>query len=93
MTFEEIKKLPPLMKERIKEIDDFKNTDFSDCPELTDAQLKRLKSAYDIHPEWFDDTKTTVQITIDNDILAALKAESTEYQARINAILRKAVLG
>lgn len=30
---------------------------------------------------------------IDNDVLAALKAEGKGYQTRINAILRKEVMG
>ena len=32
-----------LSPERIAEIKAFKNTDFSDCPKLTDEELKKLR--------------------------------------------------
>ena len=93
MTLEEIKKLPPLTEKRLQEIEDFKTTDFSDCPELTDLQLRKLQPAYKVKPEWFSGKKETVQVTIDTDIIEALKAQGKEYQTFINAILRKAVFG
>ncbi|MEL3902279.1 MAG: BrnA antitoxin family protein [Treponema phagedenis] len=34
-----------------------------------------------------------MNVRIDNDVLAALKATGRGYQTRINNILRKAVLG
>ena len=55
MTLEEIKNLPPLTDERLNEIKNFQNTDFSDCPKLTDLQLKELKPARMLHPEWFNE--------------------------------------
>lgn len=55
MTLEEIKNLPPLTEERLNEIKNFQNTDFSDCPKLTDLQLKELKPARMLHPEWFNE--------------------------------------
>jgi len=36
----------PITKERLEEIKAFKNTDFSDCPELTDVQLAQLKPSH-----------------------------------------------
>ena len=33
----------PITKKRLDEIKAFKNTDFSDCPELTDEQLAQMK--------------------------------------------------
>ena len=57
MTLEEIKNLPPLTEERLNEIKNFQNTDFSDCPKLTDSQLKALKPARMLHPEWFNEKK------------------------------------
>ncbi|GMO44655.1 MAG: hypothetical protein Ta2B_25670 [Termitinemataceae bacterium] len=32
--------------ERLEEIMSFKNTDFSDCPELTDEQIKQLRPSH-----------------------------------------------
>jgi len=36
----------PITKKRLEEIKAFKNTDFSDCPELTDEQLAQMKSSH-----------------------------------------------
>jgi hypothetical protein len=36
----------PITKERLKEIKAFKNTDFYDCPELTDEQLAQMKPSH-----------------------------------------------
>ena len=36
----------PITKERLEEIIAFKNTDFSDCPELTDEQLAQMKPSH-----------------------------------------------
>ncbi|UTC78836.1 BrnA antitoxin family protein [Treponema sp. OMZ 799] len=93
MTLDEIKNLPPITEKRLQEIEDFKTTDFSDCPELTDLQLKKLQPAYSAKSEWFSGKKETIQVNIDTDIIEALKAQGKEYQTFINAILRKAILG
>lgn len=87
--------MPGLSEKEIKDLDKFKDTDLSDCPELTDAQLKQLRPMYEVHPEWYKITvaKTPVQIRIDNDVLEVLKKEGKGYQTKINAILRKYVFG
>ena len=36
----------PITKKRLKEIKAFVNTDFSDCPELTDEQLAQMKPSH-----------------------------------------------
>ena len=94
VTMEEIRNLPPLTEERIKEIKDFKE-DFSDpeCPRLTPEQINKGKRSYEVHPEWYKPRKSKITIMVDNDILAALKSEGKGYQTKINSILRKAVLG
>jgi hypothetical protein len=43
-----------LSSERISEIKAFKNTDFSDCPVMTDEELKKLRPR---HPEYFRSKK------------------------------------
>jgi uncharacterized protein (DUF4415 family) len=77
-----------LSDERIAEIRAFKNTDFSDCPELTDEQLARMKPR---HPEYFIREKEPVQINLEASILAWLKASSEDYETRINELLRQAM--
>ena len=57
MTLDEIKKLPPLSEKRKKEMEDFKNKDFSDCPKLTRDELSEFKPWYTIHPEWAETEK------------------------------------
>jgi uncharacterized protein (DUF4415 family) len=55
-----------LSPERIAEIKAFKNTDFSDCPVLTEAELKKMRPR---HPECFKPIKKAVQIRLDADVL------------------------
>lgn len=64
----------------------------SDIPEFTEEQLAEF---HPVNPEYFRITpkKQTICIKIDSDVLCALKAEGKGYQTRINAILRKAVIG
>jgi uncharacterized protein (DUF4415 family) len=78
-----------LSLERIAEIKAFKNTDFSDCPVLTDEELKRMRPK---HPEYFRPVKKAVQIRLDADVLAWFKAFGKGYQSRINAVLREVML-
>jgi len=78
-----------LSPERIAEIKAFKNTDFSDCPIMTDEELKKLRPR---HPEYFKPRKEAVQIRIDADVLAWFKAYGKGYQSRINAALRNVML-
>ncbi|MDR1948020.1 MAG: BrnA antitoxin family protein [Spirochaetaceae bacterium] len=78
-----------LSPERIAEIKAFSDVDISDCPELTDEQLKRMKPRY---PEYFRPVKKAVQIRLDADVLAWFKATGKGYQSRINAVLREVML-
>jgi uncharacterized protein (DUF4415 family) len=78
-----------LSPERIAEIQAFKNTDFSDCPIMTDEELKKLRPR---HPEYFKPVKKAVQIRLDADVLAWFKAYGKGYQSRINAALREVML-
>jgi len=74
-----------LTPERIAEIKAFKNTDFSDCPVLTEEELKKMRPR---HPEYFRPIKKAVQIRLDADVLAWFKGYGKGYQSRINAVLR-----
>jgi uncharacterized protein (DUF4415 family) len=78
-----------LSPERIAEIRAFKNTDFSDCPVMTEEELKRLRPR---HSEYFKPVKKAVQIRLDADVLAWFKAYGKGYQSRINAVLREVML-
>jgi hypothetical protein len=46
-----------LSPERIAEIKAFKDTDISDCPELTEEELKKLRPR---HPQYFEPKKQAV---------------------------------
>ena len=78
-----------LSPERIAEIKTFKNTNFSDCPVMTDEELKKLRPR---HPEYFKPRKQAVQIRLDADVLAWFKAYGKGYQSKINAELRNIML-
>jgi uncharacterized protein (DUF4415 family) len=77
-----------LSPERIAEIKAFKNTDFSDCPILTEEELKQFRPK---HPENFK-SKEVVQLPIDADVLAWFKGLGPGYERRINEVLRDAML-
>lgn len=61
--------------------------DTSDIPELTNAQLAKMK-----RPEHFRPVKKQITARLDADVLAWLKAGGKGYQSRMNAILRQAML-
>ena len=52
-----------LSSERIAEIKAFKNVDFSDCPVLTEEELKKMRPR---HPENFITEEQTVQTCLDS---------------------------
>jgi len=54
-----------LSPERIAEIKAFKNTDFSDCPIMTEEELKKLRPR---HPEYYNQKKQVVQINLDANV-------------------------
>ena len=54
-----------LSSKRIAEIKTFKNTNFSDCPVMTEEELKKLRPR---HPEYFKPRKQAVQIRLDADV-------------------------
>ena len=88
MTLDEVKKLPPLTQEEIDAARNFKNTDFSDCPAMTEQELKEFKPWYEVHPEWVKMKKGDVHTKIDLDLLDALKKGGKGYQQRLNQALR-----
>jgi len=97
MTLDELVK-NPLTEEDKKIINSAKPVITEDCPEMTASQLKNFKPWYEVLPNGnniykVSVKKTAINLRIDNDVLAALKATGKGYQTKINNILRKAVLG
>ncbi|MBP5449770.1 MAG: BrnA antitoxin family protein [Spirochaetales bacterium] len=97
MTLDDLIK-QPLSEEDKKIINESQPVVTEDCPEMSDKQLQQFKPWYEVHKNETDIynvpiKKTVVTLKIDNDVLTALKAAGDGYQARINNILRKAVLG
>ncbi|GHT59916.1 hypothetical protein FACS1894109_16720 [Spirochaetia bacterium] len=82
-------------KDRIaEEILAFKNTDFSDVPELTDEQMKKFKpSHYRPNMANFKPIKKAVYVRLDADVIEWLKSDGDGYQTRMNSILRRAMTG
>ena len=84
--------LPPLTEKQRQYLDALASrpddqTDLSDMPELTDAQLAEMKPAAHYRP-----VKKQITARVDADVLAWLKAQGKGYQSRINAILRREML-
>ena len=75
-----------------EEIRAFKNTDFSDCPELTDEQLSQLKPSHYRDMANYKPIKKTVNVRLDADIIEWLQNAGRGYQTRMNAILREAMV-
>ena len=90
ITREELEK-KTIPNKRLKAIQAFdEKFDDPECPPLTADQVAELRPRY---PELYKPLKQTITLRIDADILVALKSAGKGYQSRINAILRKAVLG
>jgi uncharacterized protein (DUF4415 family) len=77
--------------------------DDPDNPPLTDAQLRRMRPAYQVRPELvaaqlrrgpgrpkLEQPKQQVTLRIDRDILDKFRATGEGWQSRINQVLRKA---
>ena len=76
------------------EIKAFKNTDFSDCPELTNEQLAQMKPSHYRNRNManYKPIKKTVNVRLDADVIEWLQSAGRGYQTRMNAILREAML-
>jgi uncharacterized protein (DUF4415 family) len=79
-----------ITKKRLAEIKAFKNTDFTDCPPLTEEQLKQFKPSH--LRGIYKPVKKTVNVRLDADIIEWLKTGGEGYQTRMNAILRREML-
>jgi uncharacterized protein (DUF4415 family) len=77
--------------------------DDPDNPPLTDAQLRRMRPAYQVRPELvaaqlrrgpgrpkMEQPKQQVTLRIDRDVLDKFRATGEGWQSRINQALRKA---
>jgi uncharacterized protein (DUF4415 family) len=67
------------------EIEAFNNTDFTDCPELTEEEWRTARPLYAKTP------KVDVHVRLDADVAGWLKAPGKGCQARLNAALRYAM--
>ena len=82
----------PITKKRLEEIKTFKNTDFTDCPPLTDEQLAQLKPSHYRNMANYKPIKKTVNVRLDADVIEWLQSAGRGYQTRMNSILREAML-
>jgi uncharacterized protein (DUF4415 family) len=79
-----------ITEKRLAEIKAFKNTDFSDCPPLTEEKMKEFKPSH-LRPQG-PAAQAPVSVQLDADVLNWLKSAGEGYQTRVNAILREAML-
>jgi len=82
----------PITKKRLEEIKAFKNTDFSDCPVLTEEQMKEFKPSHLRNMANYKPVKKTVNVRLDADVIEWLQSAGKGYQTRMNTILREAML-
>ena len=81
-----------ITEERLAEIKAFKNTDFSDAPELTDEQLSQMKPSHLRNMANYKPIKKMVNVRLDADVIEWLQSGGKGYQTRMNTILREAML-
>ena len=86
----------PITKKRLEEIKAFKNTDFTDCPPLTEEQMKEFQPSH-LRPQLrnmanYKPIKKTVNVRLDADVIEWLQSAGRGYQTRMNAILRAAMV-
>jgi uncharacterized protein (DUF4415 family) len=79
-----------ITKKRLEEIKAFKNTDFTDCPVLTEEELGQFKPSH--LRGIYKPVKKTVNVRLDEDVIEWLKNGGAGYQTRMNAILRREML-
>lgn len=80
-----------ISKERLDEIRNFKNTDFSDIPVLTDEQLAQMKPCHLVNRDMWKPKKQMLSIRVDADVLDSLRKSGKGWQSRLNDYLRKGV--
>jgi len=74
------------------EIKAFKNTDFSDCPELTNEQLAQMKPSHYRNMANYRPIKKIVNVRLDADIIECLQSAGKGCHTWMNSILREAML-
>ncbi len=82
-----------ISNERLEQIRNFKNTDFSDCPVLTPEQLSKMRPCHLVNRELWKPQKKVLSIRLDADVLDALRKSGKGWQTRVNDLLRQAVIG
>lgn len=81
-----------ISEERLEQIRNFKNTDFSDCPVLTEEQLSQMRPCHLINREIWQPKKKVLNVRVDADVLESLRSSGKGWQTRVNNILRHAVM-
>lgn len=80
-----------ISKKRLEEIKNFKNTDFSDSPVLTDEQIALMKPCHLVNRTLWKPQKKVLNVRIDADILDSIKGGGKGWQTKLNNFLRQAV--
>ena len=89
-TSEEMKRLKSETDwERVKNMSD-DDIDFSDIPELTDEMAKKAVR-YSYGKPVLDDSKTDVNLKLDNNIIDFFKNLGDDWQSKINDTLSQVV--
>ncbi len=80
------KRLPRNLQRELKELEALpdEEIDFTDIPEITDADWRNRRAGLFYRP-----LKAAVTIRLDADLLAWFKRQGRGYQTRINRVLRE----
>lgn len=80
-----------ISEERLKEIRDIKDIDYSDIPKLTGEQLSKMKPLHPVDAKLYKPRKETVTIRLDADVLQTLRKSGKGWQTHLNDFIRQGV--
>ena len=80
-----------ISEEQLEAVRNFKNTDFSACPILTDEQLAQMQPCHLVSRVATRNLQENgfIAIQIDSDVLAGLRRIGDGWQSKVNEYLRQ----
>ena len=80
-----------ISRERLEEIRNISDIDYSDCPKITREQFANARPCHLVNKNMWRPKKEVLNIRIDADVLASIKNSGAGWQTRVNDYLRKGV--
>lgn len=82
-----------ISREQLEAARNFRNTDFSDCPILTDEQLAQMRPCHIVaKSSMWRPRSEVLNMRVDADVLAGLRAMGKGWQTKVNEYLRRGLI-